>query len=211
MENPEFEFGVPLTDQVATPRPAATVMLLRGDAQTLELLMVQRTHAARFMGGAWVFPGGAVELSDGEPETTAAHMAAARRELGEETGIKVPADYELIPYARWITPVGPSIRFDTWFFLARAPDDAVPVIDGSEIVDHRWLTPQAALAAPEVALAFPTRKQLEQVSAFGSATELIEHARGREVLPIEPRVIRAEQARIVLPGDPGYDQAGPQA
>src|SRR5206468_3447410 len=39
-----------------TPRPAASVIVLRGGAETLEVLLVRRTPAARFMGGVWVFP-----------------------------------------------------------------------------------------------------------------------------------------------------------
>src|ERR687888_286592 len=42
------------------PRPAATVIVLRGGSARLEALLVQRNPAARFMGGAWVFPGGAL-------------------------------------------------------------------------------------------------------------------------------------------------------
>jgi hypothetical protein len=35
---------------------------------------------------------------------------------------------------------------------------------------------------------------------------LIEHARGREVVPVQPRVLlHGETARIVLPGEPGYE------
>ena len=41
------------------PRQAASVILLRGADQGLEVLLVKRNPAARFMGGAWVFPGGA--------------------------------------------------------------------------------------------------------------------------------------------------------
>ena len=48
------------------PRQAATVILLRGGAQTLEVLLVKRTPEARFMGGVWVFPGGAVDAGEGE-------------------------------------------------------------------------------------------------------------------------------------------------
>jgi hypothetical protein len=34
---------------------------------------------------------------------------------------------------------------------------------------------------------------------------LMEYARGREVRPIQPRVVmEGEVARIVLPGEPGY-------
>ena len=48
------------------PRPAATVILLRGDERALEVLLVRRNPEAKFMGGAWVFPGGAVNRTEGE-------------------------------------------------------------------------------------------------------------------------------------------------
>ncbi|MGB9184677.1 MAG: NUDIX domain-containing protein, partial [Solirubrobacteraceae bacterium] len=48
------------------PRLAATVIVLRGGGDRLEVLLAQRTPKARFMGGAWVFPGGAVSREDGE-------------------------------------------------------------------------------------------------------------------------------------------------
>ena len=46
------------------PRQAATVIVLRGGAERLEVLLVRRNPAARFMGGAWVFPGGAVDAGE---------------------------------------------------------------------------------------------------------------------------------------------------
>src|SRR3954466_13506470 len=60
------------------PRLAASVIVLRGGADALEVLLVRRTPAARFMGGVWVFPGGAVDTSEGEGD--AAHRIAAVRE-----------------------------------------------------------------------------------------------------------------------------------
>ena len=62
---------------------------------------MQRNPEQRFMGGAWVFPGGAVHSAE-----DADHAAAAVRELEEEAGIALPADAELVPYSRWITPDG---------------------------------------------------------------------------------------------------------
>jgi 8-oxo-dGTP pyrophosphatase MutT (NUDIX family) len=190
------------------PRPAATVILLRGGGERLEVLLVQRNPESRFMGGAWVFPGGAVDRHEGTGD--AALRAAALRELAEEAGIAVGDPELLVPFSRWITPAQVKIRFDTSFFLAPAPDGAEPEIDGSEIVDARWSTPQAALedaAAGELFLVFPTIKHLEQLSAFGSADELLEYARGREVKPVQPRVILGgEMARVVLPGEPGFDE-----
>jgi 8-oxo-dGTP pyrophosphatase MutT (NUDIX family) len=194
--------GEELNPGTATvPRLAATVIVLRGGADALEVLLVQRNPEARFMGGAWVFPGGAVSAGEDTRE-------AAVREVAEEAGIELPAAEELLPFSRWITPAEVKIRYDTWFFLARLPADASPQIDGSEIVDARWYTPAAALEASragQLLLVFPTIKHLEQLSGFASVEELLMYARGREVRPVQPRVlVSGETARIVLPGEPGY-------
>ncbi len=208
MQIPEPEFlRQPSSGPPAAPRTAATVMLLRGGSDRLEVLLVQRNAQARFMPGAWVFPGGSVGPEDGDGEQGL--RRGAIRELREETGIMLDHDDELIAFARWITPVEAAIRFDTWFFLARAPVHAHPVVDGQEIVDHRWSTPADALAANaarRLSLVFPTIKQLEQLAAFESADDLLQHARGRIVEPVQPRVLRTGDApRIALPGDPDYD------
>jgi 8-oxo-dGTP pyrophosphatase MutT (NUDIX family) len=193
--------------EVTVPRPAATVILLRGGAETLEVLLVQRNPESRFMGGAWVFPGGAVDRGEGDGD--AAFRAAAVRELAEEAGIELTEPEAMVQFSRWITPAQVKIRFDTWFFLAPAPDGAEAVIDGAEIVAARWYSPAAALEASakgELFLVFPTIKHLEQLAGFESVEALLSYARGREVLPVEPRVLLGgETARVLLPGDPGYD------
>jgi 8-oxo-dGTP pyrophosphatase MutT (NUDIX family) len=204
----ELEPGAQLNEgDPVPPRLAATVILLRGGAERLEVLLVQRTPAARFMGGAWVFPGGSVNRHEGDGQL--ALRAAALRELHEEAGILLPTATELVPFARWITPEQIRIRFDTWFYLAAAPPDAEARVDGAEIVDHRWISPADALAAGaagELFLVFPTIRQLEQLAGFSSAEVLLDHARGREVAPVQPRVVGSgEMARIILPGEPGYD------
>jgi 8-oxo-dGTP pyrophosphatase MutT (NUDIX family) len=184
------------------------VILLQGGDRALEVLLVKRNPEARFMGGAWVFPGGAVDADEGEGES--ALRAAAVREVAEEAGITLASADVLVPYSRWITPAQVKIRFDTWFFLAVSPPGVEPVIDGQEIVQWAWYEPDSALEAAragEILLVFPTIKHLEQISGFSSADALLAHARGREVRPVEPRVLLAggETARIVLPGEPGYD------
>jgi len=195
------------TGPETVPRLAATVILLRGAGETLEVLLAQRNPQARFMGGAWVFPGGAVSPQDGDGE--AGRKAAAIRELGEETGVGLHDPDALVAFSRWITPAVVKIRYDTWFYLAAAPDSAQPRVDGTEMVDARWFEPADALRAyraGEIMLVFPTIKHLEQLSSFRSAQALIDHARTRTVVPVQPRVIgTGETARIVLPGEPGYD------
>jgi 8-oxo-dGTP pyrophosphatase MutT (NUDIX family) len=193
------------------PRQAATVILLRGGSDALEVLLVKRTEKARFMGGVWVFPGGALDRSDGaevDPNGRA-HRAAAARELREEAGVSLPDPALLIEFSRWITPAQVSVRFDTRFFLAQLPDGAQPAIDGEECVALGWFTPQGALdafAREEIVLVFPTIKHLQQLAEFATAAELLDHARGREVMPVQPKLtLLGEVARVLLPGEPGYD------
>jgi len=194
---------------VTPPRQAATIILLRGGAQALEVLLVQRNPAQRFMGGAWVFPGGAVDRGEGEGDE--AHRAAAVRELEEEAAVGGVDAASLVRFSRWITPPQVKVRFDTHFFLAPAPEGAEPAVDGHECVDLGWFTPQGALErhrAGELLLVFPTIKHLEQLSSFESADALLSFATGREVVPVEPRVVLGgEAARILLPGEPGYEDA----
>lgn len=193
--------------EVTVPRAAATVMLLRGGASDLEVLLVRRNPESRFMGGAWVFPGGAVDRGEGEGQD--ALRAAALRELREEAGVRIDRPELLTPFSRWITPAQAKIRFDTWFYLAPAPDGVSPRIDGAEIVDARWYRPAAALEdydRGDLELVFPTIKHLEQLSGFRSAGALIEYAGRLEIRPVQPRVVKhGETARILLPGDEGYD------
>ncbi|HEX2411839.1 MAG TPA: NUDIX hydrolase [Solirubrobacteraceae bacterium] len=183
------------------PRQAATVIVLRGGAERLEVLLVRRNPQARFMGGAWVFPGGALDASED-------HQAAGVREVAEEAGVRLPDPSALVGFSRWITPPQVPIRFDTLFFLAPLPDGASPRPDGGETVDLRWYAPRDALAAHgrgELELVFPTIRTLEQLRAFVSADELLEWADGREIVPIAPQVVReGEVARVVMPGEPGY-------
>ena len=191
---------------VTTPRQSASVILLRDGAGAPELLLVRRNPAQRFMGGYWVFPGGAVDAAEGAGDR--AHRAAAVRELHEEAGIAGVDAGELVKYSRWITPELIEIRFDTHFFLARAPAGTRARADGVECVDLRWSTAQAALDAHadgQLALVFPTKRHLEELAAFGSVDELLGHARCKDVEPVLPRIVLdGDRTRVHLPGEPGY-------
>jgi 8-oxo-dGTP pyrophosphatase MutT (NUDIX family) len=199
--------GEELNDGPPTePRQAATVIVLRGGSESLEVLLVQRNPGARFMPGAWVFPGGAVDASEGSGD--AAHRLAGVREAEEEAGIALPDPEALVKFSRWITPRQVTIRYDTHFFLAPLPEGAEPRVDGGEVVAARWYAPEAALdafRAGEIELVFPTLKHLERLARFESADALLDWARGRSVEPVEPRVVmQGEVARVVMPGEPGY-------
>ncbi len=188
-----------------TPRQSASLILVRDGKRGVELLLVRRNPAARFMGGFWVFPGGAVDRGED-------HRTAAARELAEEAGVTNVEPEALVAYSRWITPERITIRFDTRFFVARVPAGARPCADGEECVDLRWTTPRAALdayAREELALVFPTLRHLEELAAFATVDDLLDHARGREIVAVLPRVVLRgdDEPRVVLPGEPGYDDA----
>jgi 8-oxo-dGTP pyrophosphatase MutT (NUDIX family) len=191
--------------EITEPRQAASIVVLRDSPGGPEVLLVQRNPAQRFMGGAWVFPGGAVHAEDAD------HAAAAVRELREEAGIALPAGAEVVPWSRWITPEEVKVRFDTWFFVAAAPAGAEARPDGSECVEACWLRPAAALEAfgrDEIMLVFPTIKHLEALAPMASVADALGKARTREVVPVQPRVVMREgAAEILLPGEQGYDEA----
>ena len=193
------------------PRQAATVILLRGAGDALEVLLVRRTPKAKFMGGVWVFPGGAVDTGDGdagEGDGQDAVRTAALRELREEAAIALDDPDALVKFSRWITPPEVRIRFDTHFFLAPLPSGQEPRIDGEECVDLGWFTPQAALdahVAGDIVLVFPTIAHLERLVPFASVDDLLAHARGLTVEPVLPKVVvEGDSARVLMPGDPGY-------
>jgi hypothetical protein len=75
-------------------------------------------------------------------------------------------------------------------------------------VEASWFEPRAALdahEAGELALAFPTVRQIESLLPFATADEALAAFRGQAIEPILPKVVGSrEDHRVVLPGDPDY-------
>ena len=210
-----------MDEKPATPRPAATVIVLRRggshNRRGLEALMLRRGTEARFMPGVWVFPGGAVDPPDREAAASTdsdfdadelAHRICGARELGEEAAVPLTAD-ALSPWSRWITPAIVPIRFDTRFYVALAPSHCRPRPDLGEVDEARWITPGLALAEhgrDELELSFPTIKHLEELAGFPDADAVIAAARSRQVEAITPQVKGdRDNFEVLLPGDPGYE------
>jgi mutator protein MutT len=148
----------------ATPRAAATVVLIRPDRT---IFLIRRIRTMVF-GGMWAFPGGALE-----PGETPA--ATAVREIEEETGVTL-APAALTPWHRWLTPVFEPRRFDTWFFLAAMPDGQDAALPEFEADRARWLTPERALAehaAGDLPMLPPTLVTLRDLSAYASAAAML--------------------------------------
>lgn len=181
--------------------------------------MLQRGSDARFMPGVWVFAGGVIEFADreatgldlpGVDPDEVAHRVCGARELAEEAAVGVdPAT--LLPWSRWITPKEVPLRFDTRFYVAPAPPHCKPVADLVEMDAARWISPAAALlehAEERFELSFPTIKHLEELRHFPDADAVLANAAERPVVPLTPKVVGTEDSfTIILPGEPGYDDA----
>lgn len=195
----------------AEARHASSVLVLRDGAEGIEILFVRRAPELKFMGGAWVFPGGALHSEDGEPDDDFAHRRCAIRETFEEAGLRLDDPSHLVPYSRWITPEQAPIRFDTRFYLARAPENATAHPDRKEVDRAEWWTAAKAIelyVTDDVQIHFPTIKQIEPLAEFATVHDALEAAAHTPVEPILPRIVAGDDGfDILLPGDPGYDDA----
>jgi 8-oxo-dGTP pyrophosphatase MutT (NUDIX family) len=254
--------------RAVVPRPAATTLILRDGADGAEVLMVRRSLTASFMPGAYVFPGGAVDVDDrmavnvcdetpaqlsqrigavtGVGDAAAGFAVAALRECLEECGLWLGVDgpaadlaalrarlhagaplaalardvalslrtSALQPWSHWVTPLGLPKRFDTLFFVVRAPAGQVPTVDAGETTTLAWVAPAQALqqhaegAFPMEFATVSTVRSLQAVAARGVAA-LLAHAAAQAALPaLHPRLVLDGQRRVTgvrLPGEAGYD------
>lgn len=269
----------PRTVAPVPPRPAATTLIVRDGAAGLELLMVRRSLQASFMPGAYVFPGGAVDASDGDAAHAAlldepaerlaqrigavlqldtqalAFSVAGLRECFEECGLWLGAPEQhpgaanrgtadwarwrarlhagttlatlaheaglplatsaLRPWARWVTPVGLPKRFDTVFFVCRAPAGQTPEVDAGETTTLVWVHPLAALEAYDEGafpMEFATVSTVRSLAPFAASSQaLLAHADALcSLAPLHPRLrLDADGAicGVLMPGQTGYELA----
>jgi 8-oxo-dGTP pyrophosphatase MutT (NUDIX family) len=238
----------------ATPRPAATLILVREGAEAPEVLLMKRGAGARFMPGAYVFAGGAVDPGDASAEAYAlshdlsderasanlkvaehglSYYVAAAREALEECGLLMAYDAsgsivdltqweearlhtlrnqvnrqhlhlpqlcraqgwrlaldQLLYFAHWITPPGAQLRFDTRFFICRAPEHQTASLASEEMSQLIWRTAAAALKegdAGHITLVHATREMLKEIADFAHVETLLEYARQpRDITTVLP-------------------------
>lgn len=190
--------------------PAATVVLGRDAASSLEILMLRRDGNLAFAGGMWVFPGGRVDPADWEGvELPEAEVRAAVRETREESGLVIEPT-SLVRLSTWTPPPRPvARRFSTAFFLAPAPGDPEVTIDDGEIREFRWVPARQVLdehGRGDIELAPPTFLTLLNLSAVGSVAAMLETARRGPVEHFATRIaLHDDQVFALYHGDAGYD------
>ncbi|MFD0557710.1 NUDIX domain-containing protein [Stackebrandtia endophytica] len=187
----------------AAPRRAATVMILRdlphvaGTCGGIEVYLIRRQPSMAFAGGLYAFPGGGMDAGDIDVQS------AALREVREETGLKLR---ELHAWCRWVTPEFEPRRYDTWFYVARQPDDATPMDISGEADWAGWMSPEVALREHRAAMLPPTAQALSDLTGHLTVDSVLATAEERDLSPVLPRIVFAEDgsAFIALPGEVGY-------
>ena len=137
------------------PRLASTLILLSAhpESHTVMVALLRRSRSARFLPGALVFPGGALEPEDERylapvinedevqraladhqewgfesKQAAARSLGAALRETEEEAGVSLfamPATINMLRcVGHWLTPEALKTRFDTYFWAAELHGEA---------------------------------------------------------------------------------------
>jgi recombination protein RecT len=113
---------------------------------------------------------------------------------------------QLRAFSHWITPPGEPRRFDTRFFIARAPSGQIAEADAHETVAGVWIAPTEALrrhANGEFPMIFPTIKHLERIATFATVDRLLAFAAVKQTISVMPEM--REGPVFVLP--PGLEDA----
>lgn len=115
----------------------------------------------------------------------------------------------LVPFAHWVTPADIPKRFDTHFFLTRAPSEQAPLHDGKESVASAWIRPSEILERADngtVKLVFATRLNLEKLSRSTTVEHALAGASRSAVVRVEPELVsRSEAGPVVsIPIEAGY-------
>lgn len=112
-----MNFSAP--DAHAVPvRDAATVMLVRDGSEGLEVFMLRRNLNSDFVGGAFVFPGGAVDPTDGGPEVD--EVVWGRDDAAASALLDLPSG----GLAFWVAAIRESFE-EAGLLLAYGPDGTI--------------------------------------------------------------------------------------
>lgn len=155
-----------------------------------------------------------------DPEVAERFTAYRHRIHDGDLGLHELCDIESLRLAtdairyvsHWITPKGEVRRFDTRFFLARAPQAQEPLHDDGETIESLWVSPTDALdrfKRGELAMIPPTIRNLEFLVPHRTADLALEAAMSVGIPPaILPRLRTDDEGKViavVMPDEPGYE------
>lgn len=124
-----------------------------------------------------------------------------------QTGLRI-RHADMVPIAHWITPDPVPRRYDTLFFIARAPGGQTYRLDEQEAAEARWCSPAAALASWDkdmFPLMFPTRLILTKLAQAKTVADAFRLARTSTLVPVKPELAVIDGERTVaIPAEAGY-------
>ena len=200
----EADFTVQdLCDGAPESDPATTGMMVGAIREAFEESGIL---LARPQGGQTLVPGPRLKQLDAYREPLNKGELGIRDFLQKES-LRLACD-QLVPFAHWITPEMMPKRFDTRFYLARAPEDHLALHDGQESVDSLWLSPQAALEGAKkgtYTIIFPTRVNIELLAQSPTTEGALADAAARKITTVLPWTEnRPDGPYLCIPAEAGY-------
>ena len=128
------------------------------------------------------------------------------RDVVERERLRLALD-AVVPWAHWVTPARETTRrFDTRFFIARAPEQQAPAHDETETTASVWIAPSVAILrarAGDIVLPPPTWTTLRELEPFASVDDVLVAASTRRMPRREPALLERDGLQtLLLPGDP---------
>lgn len=136
--------------------------------------------------------------------------SVALLDICKREGLRLTTD-DIHYVSHWITPMGEKRRFDTRFFIARAPQAQEPLHDDGETIESFWISPQEAIERAhekDLMLMPPTKANIEFLLPFKTADEVLAAAAQvgtpQTILPKLKIDSDGRVLGIAMPGDPDY-------
>ncbi len=154
---------------------------------------------------------GELAITGGDPLAAARERlnagAVSFAEIVREGGLLLRPDL-LYPFDHWITPEMERLRFDAFFFVARAPGGQTAAHEAGESIEGGWFAPEDVIGRylkKKLWIAPPTYVTLERLAARPEVEEAIETLAARPIVANCPKLGAHQGGQVLfLPGDPRY-------
>jgi 8-oxo-dGTP pyrophosphatase MutT (NUDIX family) len=146
------------------PIPAAAVAFVRDTEQGIEVYLSRRPAHFRYYPGAFVFPGGRVDIGDTDIRAT------ARREVLEEIGVEIDTG-RLVPLRDIHTSAHAGPVYHMLTFAYPVEREFTTSLNAGEVEEEIWITAREAIATLE--LPYQIRAAVYTIARFASVAELL--------------------------------------
>jgi 8-oxo-dGTP pyrophosphatase MutT (NUDIX family) len=150
--------------QRAQPIPAATVAFVRDAERGIEVYLSRRPSHFRYYPGAFVFPGGRVDLEDADIRAT------ARREVLEEIGVDIDTE-RLVPLRNIHTSAHAGPVYHMLTFAYAVEEEFNTSLNPEEVDEELWIAAREALARLD--LPYQIKAAVYSIAQFATVAELL--------------------------------------